>query len=78
MVGGYVIGIEADESDEDLIVFLVREKAVSGHCRVKARKSGNSKKVAAGDTIWWQSGKILWTPAAKVIDLELEKVGYSY
>lgn len=78
MIGGYVIGIESDLSDDSIIVFVIREKGVFGHCRVKTTRGINSSKVKVGDTVWWQAGKILWTPKSPVIDIELPKVGNSY
>lgn len=36
-------------------------------------------KVEPGDSVWWQGGKVFWTPKDRsVIDVPLEKVAFSF
>jgi hypothetical protein len=87
MVGGNVVGLARrpggvtmlhvrDTRSTDRICVDVREERLNG---------GGSVEIAVGDSVWWQSGIVLWTPAysnrrrcGDDFDIQLPKVGYTY
>jgi hypothetical protein len=97
MVGGEVIGVARHPDGTTLLhVAAVKYRTIGGKksrvvdegesLSVRCRERGHS--VAPGDGVWWQCGKVYWTPAANRgkegrrchvdFDIELEKVGYSH
>lgn len=51
-----------------------------GHtCAIYVANDENSRKVAAGDKVWWQGRKALWTTKDRKtqVDTALRRVGFS-
>jgi hypothetical protein len=70
-VGGIVIGIK---QKADRLCVLVDDKGVQTGVDV-----GGHPAIQLGDTIWWQGGKVYWTPeGSDREDAPLPKLGYSY
>jgi hypothetical protein len=82
MIGGVVI--EAVTRD-DRVRLRVAERlydedgsraGIGDECGVFISPEGTIPSV--GDDVWWQSGKVYWTPAdRRFVDFPLKKVGYS-
>lgn len=87
MVGGKVIGlargrentlVHVEDGRDTLSVRLVERKI----------SDGTPVAVGVGDSVWWQCGKVMWTPASlKNLpvdecgvswDIHLPKIGYSH
>lgn len=90
MVGGTVIGI-ARGSDDTLLHVEDRTYSTdrcSVRCVERRRDNGEPVTISLGDQVWWQSGSVMWTPAAMqghdhtgcgvTWDVQLPKVGYSH
>lgn len=94
MVGGKVCGVSI-KGDE--VHISVAEKRYwkdpptyigARVCCVRARYGGEPVKI--GDEVWWQCGKVYWTPCTNGVndrpgkrcgvdyDIPLEKLGYSH
>lgn len=61
MVGGIVI--EAAERDGRIFIDC-RDRHNRDTCAIWVEKDENSVQVQIGDSIWWQGGHAMWTPAA--------------
>lgn len=48
-----------------------------GECAVYADPD-EAEGVRVGDSIWWQSGKIMWTRRPYFHDRTINKIGYSF
>lgn len=86
MIGGEVIEVrpttvmvgESPCKLVDVIRIWCVERQSGSECVVYAKRYADCK-VKPGDSVWWQSGKVMWTPADRsVIDVPLEKVGYTH
>lgn len=78
MVGGKVIGISRKDGEALLTVEDVITERTADNCAVRCieRQAGE---IGIGDSVWWQSGKVYWTPKSRTeTDVPLEKVGYSH
>jgi hypothetical protein len=80
MIGGIVIEV-AELADR---VFVdVRDRRRKDTCAIYVEKDENSKRVRIGDTIWWQGGYAMWTPASVRdgekgrSDIKINRIGYS-
>lgn len=56
MVGGKVIGISV-QGDEALVTCEDKYNVTSVRC-----KGGRVREIRLGDSVWWQCGKVYWTP----------------
>lgn len=86
MIGGEVIEVrpmtvvagDSPGKPVDVIRIWCVERQSGSECAVYAKRYSDCK-VEPGDSVWWQSGKVMWTPKDRsVIDVPLEKVGYSF
>lgn len=90
MIGGKVIGIIRKQSHTTL---NVRDTRYTDECCVDVREfrsdNGTPVHISIGDSVWWQSGSVMWTPSyvnstdypedcGKRWDIQLPKVGYSH
>jgi hypothetical protein len=92
MVGGEAIGVSR-KGGETLL--NVKDRTYGDECAVRCREvredTGEAVTVAVGDQVWWQCGKVYWTPAASRSgdpaqrtngranwDIPLPKIGYSH
>lgn len=88
MVGGKVIGLSRRP---DSTLLNVQDKRDNCCVRVIEKKISNGEQVSIklGDDVWWQCGKVMWTPAGEYrpgadqkcgvdFDIHLPKVGYSH
>lgn len=95
MVGGIVIGLSRGPESTLVNVKDAKSENSSGdecavRCIEKRLSDGSPVQIQVGDSIWWQSGKCMWTPKAnrkpagsgqkcgKDFDIMLPKVGYSH
>lgn len=88
MVGGKVIGIV--RRLDGVTMLHVRDECNTDRCCVNCRerriKSGEPVQIGLGDSVWWQSGLVMWTPhpvrnpgrCGIDFDIQLPKVGYSH
>jgi hypothetical protein len=77
MVGGIVKEI-IPTSDKIYINCADTHENGTDYCAVYVETSAYSKKIQIGDSLWWQSNIVLWTPQTKVVqDFRLKKLGYS-
>lgn len=92
MVGGRVIGLA--RGPETTLVHVEDRKpggSRADRCSVRCVEhradTGERVAIEVGDSIWWQCGYCMWTPAARVggggrsgvdYDIRLPKVGYSH
>lgn len=80
MVGGKVIGVVRGPENT---LLHVEDKGDRLSVRCVER---DDEKVRLGDSVWWQAGKVYWTPsrfrrtaeADQWRDVPLAKVGYSH
>lgn len=94
MVGGVVIGVVA-RGDEALLTVADARHAndeCAVRCGLRRADDGRPVSVQPGDQVWWQCGKVYWTPTGslcrytdaddaftgKVADIPLPKIGYSH
>lgn len=84
VVGGHVVGIVRGEKNTLLHVEDKRhpDGRHSDYCSVRCVEPAGIQ-VRMGDSVWWQAGKVYWTPRRQrglenVRDYPLEKVGYSH
>ncbi len=88
MVGGTVVGVT---HRDDGTALLTVEKRISrstvDQCcvRVDERRIDNGNKVyiEINDSVWWQAGKVMWTPITlsedpAYHDIQLRKLGHSH
>lgn len=86
MVGGIVI--EVVTILDDKVYINCRDKQYKQSCGIYVEKNENSEKVEIGDTVWWQSGYAMWTPANHKnvcvggrsgidYDIKIPKIGFS-
>lgn len=88
MVGGVVIGVSRTRHET---LLNVRDNNRHGdECAVRCREVRNDTnepvQIAVGDQVWWQCGKVYWTPMPrrpchpvhKTEDIPLDKIGYSH
>jgi hypothetical protein len=48
------------------------------YCSVLCELNEDSKHIEIGDSVWWQSGHIMWTPVNKSrVDVKIKKIGGS-
>jgi hypothetical protein len=81
MVGGKVIGASL-RNGKYLLNVQDTGKGYSGTCAVRceAKRMDNGQPVAVmiGDSVWWQSGKVYWSPGNSCQDIPLKKIGDSH
>ncbi len=78
MVGGKVIGVSIKDGES---LLNVQDKH-GQTCAVRAA----TDKIKVGDEVWWQCGKVMWTPQGTTIhgkcgkdfDIQVPKIGYSH
>ncbi len=89
MVGGIV---EAIKFKQDISTATVRGTGCERNdiYKVDIKTVFWTYQIKAGDEIWWQAGKVFWTPknrktisvlkrlGLKISDIVFKKVGYSY
>jgi len=103
MVGGTVIGVSQKEGDALLNVAETdqnwfADNIIGDTCAVRCSAeridNGRRVRIMPGDKVWWQCGKVYWTPARKNNeqtcryednddvthgdDIALKKIGYSH
>jgi hypothetical protein len=84
MVGGRVIGT-ARKGDGTTLLHVQDTNQGGDTCAVRVGGVRHVE-VRPGDEVWWQCGKVMWTPAATRhgkrqgvdFDIVLQKVGYSH
>jgi hypothetical protein len=94
MVGGTVIGLA--RGPESTLVHVqdtgdYKHDRCSVRVTEKRKDTGESVQIGLGDSVWWQSGEVMWTPLAvkeagidwgvdcgKAWDIALPKIGYSH
>lgn len=92
MVGGKVIGIARGK--ESTLLNVQDDRRPGDTCAVRCEErrtdTGDRVEIAVGDSVWWQCGQVLWTPAGTAAagkrfvggkaryDVPLPKVGYSH
>jgi hypothetical protein len=87
MVGGKVIGLA--RKPDGVTMLHVRDTRSTDQCCVDCREEriedGDRVRITLGDSVWWQSGQIMWTPGrsprercGQDFDIRLPKVGYTY
>lgn len=84
MVGGTVIGVA--RGAEGVSLLNVKDSHYADTCAVRCKDDGKiNGKINVGDSVWWQCGKVYWTPKGATgkrchvdYDVEMEKVGYSH
>jgi hypothetical protein len=90
MVGGTVVETiivpVQVETDVDCVRFgLEREARVwvnvrdrGDECAVFVADSPEARSISEGDTLWWQGGKVFWTPKSRAFaDKPLRRIGCS-
>lgn len=93
MVGGSVVGICRKDGET---LLTVRDSKCGDECAVRCverrKDTGEPVAVSLGDSVWWQSGEVLWNPKGTdysgksprfvggkaTYDIPLPKVGYSH
>ncbi len=82
MVGGTVIGVSRRGGE---LLLNVKDHHYGDECAVRCEDrradTGDAVRVMPGDQVWWQCGKVYWTPNHADItegDIPLRKVGYSH
>lgn len=66
MVGGLVIETVAAA---DRVWVNVRDtRHPKDTCAIYVERNADAERIAPGDSLWWQSGFAMWTPAANVTD----------
>lgn len=84
MIGGTVIGVIRGLENT---LLNVQDKGDQCSVRCVERRNDNGKPVAVaiGDSVWWQAGDVMWTPASSArgecgidFDIHIRKVGYSH
>jgi hypothetical protein len=94
MVGGTVIGVSRRG---DVTLLNVKDNTYTDECAVRCVErrddTGEDVRVMPGDQVWWQCGKVYWTPkrgkppvcryrdhpgVTEGSDIPLPKVGYSH
>lgn len=95
MVGGEVVGLSRKSGETLLNVrdLTYRSDYCAVRCAEKRADTGEPVRIAVGDQVWWQCGKVYWTPkrgTAPVCryrdhdgvtagsDIPLPKIGYSH
>lgn len=80
MVGGTVVGVTFRESEGSVLLHVQGtgcERNDTTHVRCKRHRTmaGRWVQPNVGDSVWWQSGKVYWTPAgSRMRDVPLEKI----
>lgn len=88
MVGGIVIEVaEVKDRPEVLYVDCRDTTYRKDTCAVYVERNATSEQIQIGDSVWWQCGKVYWTPqrniglenakCGKDYDIPIPKVGYS-
>jgi hypothetical protein len=76
MVGGRIVSIR-EESDRICLIVAAKPYGRHEFMGVDVAKTGHP--LALGDSLWWQSGQCMWTPADRSAeDVVIPKIGYSY
>ena len=92
MIGGEVIGLVRRPGGETLLNVADRNgDTCAVRCREVRKDTSEPVTIAIGDSVWWQCGVVLWTPAGSKSgdlaqrtngrsnwDIPLPKVGYSH
>lgn len=84
MIGGTVCEI-IDLPEKGMVWINVRDRR--DECAIYVKRDARALSVAEGDSLWWQSGWGLWTPAGMPkaapkksgvdYDIRLERIGFS-
>lgn len=91
MVGGKVIGVIV-RGDKSLLNILDGRDECAVRCGLNRIDNGKIIRIHPGDGVWWQAGKVYWTPVGslcryddddeeltgKLVDIALPKFGYSH
>lgn len=82
MVGGKVIEVADIKSRPNVIwvncADMPRGRRKPDTCSVLVERSPDADKIEIGDSIWWQGGRIYWTPQDKSrVEVVLRKIGGS-
>ncbi len=87
MVGGVVIEVSEIKSMPWALFVDCHETAYRDTCAVLIEKNTVSLQISIGDSVWWQNGKVMWTPSANIgkpnnkqgidFDILITKIGYS-
>lgn len=88
MVGGVVVGVAINKEEKTAHVSCV-ERCYPNDEPTSVRIRGKFYDVVRpGDSLWWQCGKVYWTPQENRgkknlrchvdYDIEMEKLGYSH
>lgn len=88
MVGGTVIGVARGPEGTLLHVQGIgsdHRHNLSVRVVENRRSDGRRVFIGTGDSVWWQAGHVMWTPAESPrmecgvdFDIQLPKVGYSH
>jgi len=80
MVGGTVIGASLKNGEYLLNVKDNKyEQTCAVRCEAKRADNGHQVAVMIGDQVWWQCGKVYWSPSGVAQrDIPLKKIGYSH
>lgn len=91
MVGGVVIEVcQVPGHPDELYVNCIEtlQSRQAAQCAVHVPRTTVSERIEIGDSLWWQSGHVMWTPAgvnqniAGVVcgvdyDVRIPKLGYT-
>lgn len=89
MVGGKAIEV-ADVKERPGVIFVDVADRGGGRrtdtCAIYVERNSNSEKIEIGDSLWWQGGWAMWTPATYRqgsgkcgvdYDIKIPRVGFS-
>lgn len=87
MIGGDV-SIVTDKGDVVEVQVVGRGCERYDRLAVKVKKEGRWREIRPGDSIWWQSSWVFWTPrgghlpdnarCGRDYDIKIARAGYSY
>ena len=87
MVGGIVIEVSEIKDRPGVLYVDCRDSSYRQTCAVLVEDNETSRKIEIGDSVWWQSGMVMWTPSPNRLkkggkcgvdyDVRIPKIGYS-